>query len=117
MVWVRMVPWRVASASAVGVEDAVLGAGVELADDGLGEGHLGVVGLDAGGEDGDGEGADVGGDVGGGAGLVVAAAGEQGEGAEGGEGEPEAAQGSVEQGIAAGTVVGLRGWASWRRIG
>ena len=77
-----------ASASvAVGVDDAVLGAGVELADGGLGEGHLGVVGLGVGGEDGDGEGADVGGDVGGGAGLMVAASGEgggeeQGEGAE-----------------------------------
>ena len=31
-----------------GVEDAVLGAGVELADDGLGEGDLSVVGLDLG---------------------------------------------------------------------
>ena len=57
------------------LEDAVFGAGVELANDGLGEGHLGVVGLDVGGEDGDGEGADVCGDVGGGAGGVVAAAG------------------------------------------
>ena len=60
----------------VGVEDAVLGAGVELADGGLREGHFGVEGLGAGGEDGDGEGADVGGNVGGGAGLMVAAAGE-----------------------------------------
>ena len=56
----------------------VFGAGVELADSGLGEGHLGVVGLGVGGEDGDGEGADVGGDVGGRASLVVAASGEGG---------------------------------------
>ena len=63
-------------AGGVGVEDAVVGAGVELADDGLGEGHFGVVGLGFGGEDGDGEGADVRGDVGGRAGLVVAASGE-----------------------------------------
>ena len=82
-VWVRMVPWRVASASGgVGVEDVVSGAGVELADGGLGEGHLGVEGLGVGGEDGDGEGADAGGDVGGGAGGVVAAAGEQERGRE-----------------------------------
>ena len=57
----------------------IFGAGVELADDGLGEGDFGVVGLGAGGEDGDGEGADVGGDVRGGADLVVAAAGERQE--------------------------------------
>src|SRR5580704_14670266 len=57
----------------VGVEDAVFGAGVELADGGLGEGHFGAVGLGVGGEDGDGEGADVGGDVGCGASLMVAA--------------------------------------------
>ena len=54
----------------------VLGAGVELADDRLGEGHFGVKGLGVGGEDGDGEGADVAGDVGGGASLMVAASGE-----------------------------------------
>jgi hypothetical protein len=58
------------------VEDDVFGAGVELADGGLGEGHLGVEGLGFGGEDGYGEGADIRGNVGRGAGLVVAATGE-----------------------------------------
>ena len=99
------------------VEDLVVGAGVELGDGGLGVGHFGVEGLGAGGEDGDCEGADVGGDVSGGADLVVSAAEEQGEGAEGGEGEPEAAQGSVEQGIAArglGWIAGLGGLAAHR---
>jgi len=59
----------------VGLEDVIFGASVELADDGLGEGDFSVVGLDAGGEDGDSEGADVGRDLRCGAGLVVAAAG------------------------------------------
>ncbi len=60
----------------VAVEDAVSGAGVELADGGLGEEHFCVEGLGFGGEDRDGESVDVGGDVSGGACLVVAAAGE-----------------------------------------
>ena len=60
----------------VGVEDLVVGAGVELADDGLGEVHLGAVGLGLCGKDGDRKSADVRWDVGGRAGLMVAASGE-----------------------------------------
>ncbi len=57
------------------VDDLVLRAGVELADDGLSESHLGAVGLRIGGEDRDGHRADVRRDMSGRSGGVVAAAG------------------------------------------
>ena len=61
----------------VAIDDLVAGAGVELADDGLGEGEFGVEGLGAGSEGGDRDGSDAGGQMRRGADAVVAAAGEQ----------------------------------------
>jgi hypothetical protein len=83
MVWVRMVPWRVASAESVSVLRMWYLVRVLSSLS-----HFGVVGLGVRGEDGDCEGADVGRDVGGRAGLMVAASGEkQGEDADDGAGD------------------------------
>jgi len=62
-----------------GVENAVVCAGVELADSSLGKCHLCVECLGLGGEDGDSEGADIAGNVRRGTGLMVAASGERKE--------------------------------------
>jgi hypothetical protein len=79
MVWVRMVPERRASAEAF---SPIAGAGVELADDGLGEDRLGVVVQHVGGEDGHVDGGDAAGNVAGRAHGVIAAAGDRQQGSE-----------------------------------
>ena len=75
------------------VEDLVAGAGVELADDGLGEGELCVEGLGARGESRDEDGADVGRQVSSGANGVVVTCGDQGPGEEERGDEEESAHG------------------------
>ena len=87
------------------IVDAVTGAGVELADDGVGEGGLGVEVEHVRGEGGDGEGSGAGGKMAGGAGGVIAAAGEA-------DGEKEGQYGGRKVGVETHPVGSLshRGW-------